>query len=76
MKTTSDTERRIRKYDPIGDGQSFDELVEQAERAYQAGRRARRAGCYRLLFAPESKAEERRWLSGWDDEDAEIKAAK
>lgn len=44
--------------------------------AYEAGRLARRDGCYRLLFNPSDSDEEDSWKKGWDDQDAEIRAAE
>ncbi len=41
--------------------------------AFESGRRARRAGCFRVLANPESADQLREWLRGWDSADAEIK---
>lgn len=46
--------------------------VDTGRAAYDAGRRAKRAGCHRVLCNPESPEQLREWQRGYDDESADL----
>ncbi len=65
-----------RNYNPVGHGDTFDEMVDRArercEAAYESGHKARLGGCHRVLANPDNDREHRSWLAGWDAADKEL----